>query len=341
MRAIILAVSMKMHSSSRVVARVGITLGLLSFTRFVSVSRLTTHIWTGALMTTLPFFRVLPLLVASLVLPHTVFAGEDELDSDTKPLWELALAGYGLYAPAYPGSVENQGNFLPLPIPIYRGKFLRLGEDSEKPIRGRIFRSDRVRLDLDMDLNFGSKSGDIDARVGMPDLDPLIEMGPELELKFTSQPSRHGNWFFAPQLRGAVSLDGLSPEWRGFTFSPELRYVRHLEKRGSRLKLRFTPTFAGSDYMDYFYRVEPAYSTSQRPAYEAKSGYLGTTLGLSLQHPVTDAFEIRAGVRIGMLQGARNASSPLFTDDTTQSVYVAFLYKFWASKRTTTAEDVF
>lgn len=281
------------------------------------------------------------MVAASLVLPFTVCAGEQELETEVKPLWEIALAGYGLYGPAYPGSAEDQGNFLPLPIPIYRGKFLRLGEDSEKPIRGRIFRSDRVRLDLDMDLNFGSRSDEIDARVGMPDLDPLIELGPELELKFTNQPSRHGNWFFAPQLRGAVSLDGLSPDWRGLTFSPELRYVRHLEKKGSRLKLRLTPTFASSDYMEYYYQVDPAFADTQRPAYQASSGYLGTTLGLSVQHPVTDAFEIRAGVRIGMLQGARNEASPLFTDDTTQSVYVAFLYKFWASKRTTTAEDVF
>ena len=292
-------------------------------------------------MTNPVFPRLLLWASVFLALAGPAAADEAAAEPKTEPLWELALAGYGLYAPAYPGSAETEGNFLPLPIPIYRGKFLRLGEDSEKPIRGRIFRSDRVRLDLDMDLNFGSKSDDIDARVGMPDLDPLIELGPELELKFTNQPSRHGNFFVALQLRGAVSLDGLSPDWRGFSFSPELRYVRDLENDGSRLKLRITPAFASSDYMEYYYQVDPAYSAPQRPAYQASSGYLGTTLGLSLQHPITDAFEIRAGVRIGMLQGARNEASPLFTDDTTQSVYVAFLYKFWASKRTTTAEDVF
>ena len=292
-------------------------------------------------MTMSVFLRFLLCTPVFLALTVPAAAEEAAVEPKVEPLWELALAGYGLYGPAYPGSAENQGNFLPLPIPIYRGKFLRLGEDSDKPIRGRLFRSDRVRLDLDMDLNFGSKSDEIDARVGMPDLDPLIELGPELELKFTNQPSRHGNLFFALQMRGAVSLDGFSPDWRGFTFSPELRYVKHLEKDGSRLKLRITPAFASSDYMEYFYQVDPAFADPQRPAYQASSGYLGTTLGLSVQQPVTDAFEVRAGIRIGMLQGARNEASPLFTDDTTQSVYVAFLYKFWASKRTTTAEDSF
>ena len=99
-----------------------------------------------------------------------------------KPLWELAVAGYGVYGPAYPGSAQNQFDFLPLPFPMYRGKFLRIGEDNEKPIRGRLFRSDKIKLDLDMDLNFGSDSQDIDARRGMPDLDPALQLGPSLKI---------------------------------------------------------------------------------------------------------------------------------------------------------------
>jgi len=256
-----------------------------------------------------------------------------------KPLWEMAVAGYGVYGPAYPGSAQNQFDFLPLPFPMYRGKFLRIGEDNEKPIRGRLFRSDKIKLDLDMDLNFGSDSQDIDARRGMPDLDPLVELGPQLELKFLGTPGVGGGWFLALQARGAVSLDGLAPSWRGMAFSPELRYVRDLGRAGSRLKLRLTPTFATEPYMDYYYSVDPAYATLQRPAYQARSGYLGSTLGLGLAFPVNAKFELRTGVRLGFLQGARNADSPLFTDENTQSFYAAFLYKFWASKRRAQAED--
>jgi outer membrane scaffolding protein for murein synthesis (MipA/OmpV family) len=277
------------------------------------------------------------LFVGILVASNSVAAEDAGAEqSQAKPLWEFAIAGYGLYGPAYPGSAEKQANFLPLPLPIYRGKFLRLGEDTEKPIRGRLFRSDWLRLDLDMDLNFGSKSADIEARVGMPDLDPLIELGPELELKFTRQPLYAGDVYLALQARGAVSLDGLDPTWRGLSFSPELRYVRHFEQAGKRLKLRLTPTFATSEYMQYYYEVDPAFANAQRPAYQASAGYLGTTLGLSLVQPVTEKFEVRGGVRLEFLQGARNQNSPLFTDDTTQAIYVAFIYKFWASKRTTT-----
>jgi outer membrane protein len=281
-------------------------------------------------------FHLLKFLLPGLLVLLSLNAAAREGE---KPLWELGIAGYGLYGPAYPGSVETQGNFLPLPLPIYRGKFLRLGEDTEKPIRGRVFRSDWLRLDLDMDLNFGSDSADIDARTGMPNLDPLIELGPELEWKFTNQPSRAGNFYLALQGRAAVSFDGFSPSWRGFSVSPELRYVREFEQAGKRLKLRLTPTFASSKYMQYYYEVAPAFATAERPAYQASGGYLGTILGLSLHQPITRNFEIRTGLRVGLLQGARNQDSPLFTDDTTGSVYVAFIYKFWASKRTTTTAD--
>ncbi|MCJ7556004.1 MAG: MipA/OmpV family protein [Gammaproteobacteria bacterium] len=290
----------------------------------------------------LNIFRRLIQVVVILAVPVVATAEEaDNPGQQARPLWEFAIAGYGLYGPAYPGSADSQGNFLPIPLPIYRGKFLRLGEDTEKPIRGRLFRSDWLRLDLDMDLNFGSNSADIEARIGMPDLDPLIELGPELELKFTRQPLYAGNLYLALQARGAVSLDGFDPSWRGLSFSPELRYIRHFEQAGKRLKLRLTPTFATGEYMQYYYEVGTAFANPQRPAYQASGGYLGTTLGLSLIQPVTDKFEIRSGLRLGLLQGARNHDSPLFTDDTTGSIYVAFIYKFWASKRTTNSAQDF
>jgi hypothetical protein len=69
----------------------------------------------------------------------------------------------------------------------YRGTFLRVGDDTDSPIRGRVFRTDRIKLDIDFDLVFGSDSDDIAARTGMPDLDLLLELGPELELQFVDR----------------------------------------------------------------------------------------------------------------------------------------------------------
>ena len=79
-------------------------------------------------------------------------AEEPEIKEE-EPLWEVALASYARSGPAYPASDETQTDFIPLPFPIYRGKFLRVGDSNEKPITARIFRRDRIKLDLDFGLN--------------------------------------------------------------------------------------------------------------------------------------------------------------------------------------------
>lgn len=278
----------------------------------------------------MPVYRRIAITVISLALWPMIIAAEEPAD---EPLWELAVGGYGLYSPEYPGSSETSGNLLVLPFPIYRGKFLRLGEDTEKPIRGQLMQWERVRLDLDADFNFGGKSADIPVRDGMPDLDPMIEAGPELEIRLSNKSEQTGNIFLALQARGAVTFDGFNPSWRGMTFSPEVRFVRYFNRPGQRLKIRVTPTFASSAYAEYFYSVDVPYVTASRPAYRGEGGYVGTTLGISLHQPVTKKFEVRVGARFGMLKGARNESSPLFQDSTNQSAFVAFVYKFWSSER--------
>ena len=244
----------------------------------------------------------------------------------------MGVESRGVRAPAYPASEESQTNILPLPIPVYRGRFLRLFEDTESPIRGRVFKRDRIKLDLDFDLNFGSDSDDIEARTGMPDLDLLLEVGPELELEFTRQPLLKGRWYLALQARLATSFDGLDPSYRGFTFSPEFRYVTQITERDE-AKLRITPIFATRDYMEYYYQVDPEFATPERAAFDAKAGYLGTNVTLNWTRNFTPKLAMVFGVQLGVNSGARNEDSPLFTENLTSGIYGAFLYKFWESKR--------
>lgn len=248
------------------------------------------------------------------------------------PLWELRFAGYGRYGESYPAATDSQTNIVPLPFPIYRGKFLRIGDETEKPVRTRIFRRDRIKIDLDFGLNFPVDSDDVDARTGMPDLDLLAEAGPELELQFNRQVFG-GDAFFALQARGAVSLDGLNPDWRGMVFSTEFKHKLPLGTAKTELLTRLTPEFASRDYMGFFYDVDAAYATAGRPAYRAESGYLGTRLSFVLKHEFSDTVEVRTGIRFGLYKGAANDNSPLFTKETTNGIFAAVLWKFWESKR--------
>lgn len=254
-------------------------------------------------------------------------------DTATGALWELNLAAFGRHGPSYPASTDTQTDVVPLPFPVYRGRFLRLGEDTDSPLRGRVIRTDRVRLDIDFDLNFGADSDEIDARTGMPDLDLLVQLGPELEMQFVDRGWLAADAFLSLQLRAALSFDGLQPDYRGLVFSPELKLVRELGRPRQQLRLRITPSFATDEYMDYYYTVAPAFATPTRPAYAAASGYVGTDVSLSLRLPLTRRLELWGGVRQGLHGGARNDDSPLFTDRSTTAVYGAFMYRFWESRR--------
>jgi len=255
--------------------------------------------------------RLPTLVLTSLILICGAAAAQDPEvaeKEEEKALWEWRIAAFGRYGPSYPASDEMQVNVVPLPIPIYRGRFLRLFEDSENPIRGRVFERDRIKLDLDFDLTFPADSDDIDVRTGMPDLDLLLQVGPELDFQFVRQEFLKGRWHLALQGRGAASFDGLDPSYRGLTFSAEFRYIAQLTSRDE-FKFRITPTAATSEYMEYYYQVDPQFATQGRPAYDAKGGYLGTDFTWNWNREFTQKLSVWVGARVSLYSGATNKNS--------------------------------
>lgn len=259
---------------------------------------------------------------------------DDQTEEEERPaLWEGRLAAFARYGASYPASDENQVDVVPLPLPIYRGRFWRIGEDRRNPIRGRLLRTDRVKLDLAFDINFPVDSADIDVRTDMPDLDLLLEIGPELEVELATQNMMRGRSFLGLQLKPAFSFDGLSPSGEGLILSPEYTYLIRSQDEVNEFKVRVTPAFATSKYMDFFYEVTPQFATPTRPEYSADGGYLGTDLTLTFSHDFSDKLDFVVGSRISFFQGAANEDSPLFVDKTNYSIYGAFTWKFWESKR--------
>ncbi len=277
-------------------------------------------------------FAVLAAIIANPVRSADVLSNS-ATDEEDAPLWEMRLAGFSRLGPSYPGSEDSQVNIVPLPLPIYRGRFLRVGEDSENPIRGRLFRRDRIKLDFAFDLNFPVESDEVDARKNMPDLDLLLEVGPELEFQFTKEPKYGGLWYLGLQLRPAVSFDGLSPDFRGFAFSPEFSYRVKFAEGKDALKVRITPTWGTQRYNAFFYDVQQEFATPERSAYESSAGYLGTDLSFSWVNTINERWEFVTGTRLSFHQGSANKNSPLFTQDYGIAVFAAFTWKFWESKR--------
>ena len=83
--------------------------------------------------------------------------------------------------------------------------------------------------------------------------------------------------------------------------------------------------------MRYFYEVEPAQATPERPAYRARAGYLGTELNLLLTRRESASLTWFATARGMALHGAANAASPLLRAKTTLSIGAGVLWTPWQS----------
>jgi len=284
--------------------------------------------------------RIAALVATGLLLQAAAAADSEPEEEEGLPLWEMRGVAFGQVFPAYPGAGDQNVTILPLPYPLYRGKILRFGEDFENFAEGRLFKRERMQLDLSFDATFPSKSKDIDVREGMPDLDLLVEVGPELEIKLSENQAKKSKLLLNLQLRGVFSMDGLDAKGRGWVFNPELEYkIDEYFSPRNELSLRWSPAWATRRYMDFFYSVPPEFATPVRPAFEASSGYLTSEFKLGLKRQLTERLRFIGSARLWVNKGVANDASPLFEKDYGWGVRAALMWTFWKSKKRAGEEE--
>lgn len=228
------------------------------------------------------------------------------------PKWELGVGVAALNLPAYRGARGRVNYLLPFPYVVYRGPRLRVDEEG---IRTKLIDRSRFRLDFSLAGNLPVKDGDVAVRSGMPELDPLLEIGPTLDWSLWRSAYRHDDgwelWLRSP-LRAAISVGDPLLAQRGWVFSPslDLVYRRGSERRLQRWSLSLGPLYATQDFHRYFYEVDPQYATATRDAYHASGGYSGSRATLSFTLNREDWF-LGAFARYDDLGGAVFANSPL------------------------------
>jgi outer membrane scaffolding protein for murein synthesis (MipA/OmpV family) len=246
----------------------------------------------------------------------------------TKPLWELSAGGVGAYSPDYPAADKNSLNGIVLPYVIYRGDILRLGTDSIA--KGVFIDNDYTELNVSLAASFNANSHDNDARRGMPDLDYLAEIGPQLKIKFGEVLG--GKAELQLPVRAVLSTDFGSVDHRGYLLNPKFSYARkNIFNSGFNMSSSIGSSFATKKLHTYFYRVEPRFATPARPAYEAGGGYLGSAMTLGVSYGVTDRIRIYVGGQIGYYGGAANEDSPLFRQKVNSSAHVGFTWSIFQS----------
>lgn len=249
------------------------------------------------------------------------------------PKWEVGIAGGGGWAPHYPAAEQSGGAVAATPYLIYRGQRLRIGE--EGLVSGRILETDRVEITASIAGSLPARSKNNEARQGMPDLDALLEAGPQLVVILARRPDLDTLSLKLP-IRLVGSTDFSNLKYRGVVVQPRLSYHREnlfgsADLSGS---VSVGPIFASERLMDYFYEVAPLYATPDRPAYDARAGYLGSDLGIGLSYKFSKRFSVSVGAQFSYYDGATNEASPLYRSDFGIRVGAGFVWKVWTSKTT-------
>ena len=278
--------------------------------------------------------KVWGLLVLIVTSTHIKAQEEIALEDDIRPVWEVGVFAAAFSSPEYPGAGQRQNNVIPAPYFIYRGETLRIGDGSI----ARAVAIDRSWYELDLSLagSFNANSEGNEARLGMPDLDFIFELGPQLRVllsKFEFELHGKGELFLNLQARAAFSTDFSGFNKRGYVFQPVLSYrQRGWLSEKTALSIRLSPTWATEKLHDYFYQVDSDFVTEQRSAYDAESGYLGTDLSVGLSFNATEDIRIFTFARASLHSGSANEDSPLFRDKSTYSYGIGMVWQLWESE---------
>jgi len=224
------------------------------------------------------------------------------------PLWELG-AGVGAVAfEDYRGA--DQSHVYPLPVIyfLYRGTFLKSDRDG---VRGLFFNSRWLEFNASINATTPVRSRDNDARAGMPDLRPTVEIGPSLDVHLWQPGDGRFRLDLRLPVRRAITIER-DPRAIGWFFAPRLNldWRDPVGLRGVNLGILSGPLFGDAAYHSYFYSVAPEYVTPTRPGYRAPGGYSGTESIVAVSRRFPNLW-LGAFVRYDTLAGAVFDPSPL------------------------------
>lgn len=240
------------------------------------------------------------------------------------PLWEIGVGFASVSAPDYRGSEERTGFLAPIPYLVYRGD--RLEVDKGK-IKGLLYEGDRLILDVSAFGSVPVDSQNNQARKGMPDLEPTLEVGPELEYRFWEQAQQGRELRLSLPLRGVFEIDFDQFNHVGWILEPKIKYKddQFGPDNGYEMGLALGLVFADQRYHRYFYQVDQEYINEQRRGYQAEAGYSGWQFTAAVRRRFKKLW-FGAFVRYDQLTGAVIEDSPLVTSNNGVTVGLALAW---------------
>ncbi|MCW8830417.1 MAG: MipA/OmpV family protein [Gammaproteobacteria bacterium] len=191
-------------------------------------------------------------------------------------IWDLGVGAAAFNMDLYPGSADKKTYVLPLPYFTLETEKLKI----DTGIKGFLFQSEHVELDVSADFGIPVESDDSGVRKGMPDLDAVVQFGPSLEFLLSGRKRVPLDVRFEMPVRAVVATDIEHTSNEGWLLEPHFSFEkRRRYKSGLAMKLTLGLKYATRDFHAYYYDVVPVFSTATRPAYASGKGYGGSFAG--------------------------------------------------------------
>lgn len=266
--------------------------------------------------------------------PNRDLTGFEALN-EALPLFEFGIGGGLGEVPNYPASSERNFIALAAPYVIYRGDVLRVG--GGRGARAVMFDNSNFEIDISVGGAFAADSDDGTVREGMPELDFLLEIGPQLVYRvkdFSFDGGGNARLNLRLQARAVFSTDFERIDDRGFVLQPQLAY----QQRGTlfpdtALNASISLVFASEKLQDYFYQVDQEFVTVDRNLFDAQSGFLGAEANLGIAFPIAENIRGFFGGTLRFHGFAANEDSPLFENKITYSIGAGFVWRLYQSER--------
>lgn len=223
---------------------------------------------------------------------------------NAETLWKLGAGIGNVTANSYPGS--GQTETITSPIPYFKIKTEWFDLDREG-LHTNWFEKTRFRLDFGFDLGLPVDSEDNNLRTGMPDLQPVGQIGPLLLYQLYDSPKL--KWQVQLPLTYAFEFNDLETRSVGWSANPRI-YFNYLYGDADLpldISLSLGPVYGSEDFHQYYYAVEPAYITPSRSAYQAEAGAAGYRFNLSVTRRMN-------GYWLGLYIRYQDVSDAVFLD---------------------------
>jgi len=241
-----------------------------------------------------------------------------------KTEWSMG-AGVGVFDYLlYPGAKESNRLILPVPYFTFRSPKFEI----DRGIKGFLYHSDKIVLDISADFGLPVDSDDTQARKGMPDLDFMVQLGPSLEFLLNDKSKNYFDTRFEIPVRVAYAIDFRNSENIGYLIEPRFSFNhRRLAKTGMSQKTTLGLMFATQDFHAYYYDVAPEFATSTRPVFTSDAGFGGSFAKYRISYKTSD-FVYWAFLRYQSLRGAEFEDSPLVLKKDYYFIGIGFAWVF-------------